>query len=300
MQNVVCPVCGGNSLVLNGIPRVNSAANDIIRQEYKIVKCTNCNYYFVTPPIDFDDSEWVKLYSNGYFENQSEWLLRKRRQDLTKRFNTIEKFALNPTKSYLDVGCGEGKTLVEAKNRGWSVAGLDIVDHRMEEAKANDILFIEGKLPQSEIKPNSFDIIYMDSVLEHVTTPVEQMQKCYEILKPGGIMYVGVPNEDSFINSVKRFIYTVMRKRDVSTRLKPFHSPFHINGFTKKSFGNIVENTGFSVIQLNNFGRKFSFLSHKLLSKPFLTSLLLMPFEFIGALLKNDVYLEAYLKKENK
>ncbi|HAB52289.1 MAG TPA: hypothetical protein DCE80_08990, partial [Ignavibacteriales bacterium] len=60
---------------------------------------------------------------------------------------------------FLDIGAGEGKTLVEGLNRGWYVTGIDIVDNRINDAKEDGIKFIRAKFLEYEFPKNHFDFL---------------------------------------------------------------------------------------------------------------------------------------------
>lgn len=295
-----CPLCNESDYKVIGKPKTNHISKDFIDKIFNVVQCTNCDVYYVAPPILFSDEQWSILYNSAYFSSQSNWLIRKRAKELKQRFNKSLSY-LTTTKniSFLDVGAGEGNTLIEGLERGWDVTGIDIVDNRVNGAKADGIKFITSKFLEYEFPNDHFDFIYLDSVLEHVVNPKEYLQKIAKILKAGGIVYLGVPNEDSLFNDIRRIIFTVLGKKDISVKIVPFDTPYHIIGFNKASLHYIFNLAGLKINFMRNLGRKFEFLSFKPNTKGFWISLfVLLPIEFIGSLLKKDVYYEAYLTKK--
>ena len=299
-MNDNCPICSNDNYTILGKPKTNSISVNFLSKEFRIVKCSNCSAYFVSPKIDFSDAQWAELYNSEYFSSQSNWLLKKRANELISRFDRAEKF-LNSKHgiTFLDVGCGEGKTLIEGTKRGWKVTGIDIVDNRIEEAKNAKIFFVKAKFLEHNFSDNYFDFIYLDSVLEHVLNPLEYLSKIEKILKPGGIIYIGVPNEDSLFNDVRRTIFKLIGRSEISEKIKPFDSPYHVIGFNLTSLNYLIKMLDLKIKFLRNFGRKFDFLSSPPNKKGFWISLFfLLPIEIIGYLIKRDVYFEAYLTKE--
>ncbi|AFH50690.1 SAM-dependent methyltransferase [Ignavibacterium album JCM 16511] len=294
-----CPVCRSNNFKVIGIPKPNSIAKNFLRKEYKVVKCIECGSYYVHPLIDFSDKEWSELYNSEYFSAQTNWLINRRAKELFQRFEKAESyFKRNEEVNFLDIGCGEGRTLIEGLRRGWNVTGIDIVDNRIPEARTEKINFASGKFLELELPENFYDFVYLDSVLEHVLQPVEYLNKIRNILKPNGILYIGVPNEDSLFNVVRKTMFILSGKGSVAEKLKPFDSPYHVVGFNHSSLNYIISKAGFKIKLLRNFGRKFDFLSNPINTKAFWVSLIfLLPIELIGYLLKKDVYFEAYLSK---
>ena len=298
-MNSFCPICDFTKYRLVGLPKANLISKNFIDKPYKVVQCSNCEAYYVFPRITFSPDQWSKLYNNEYFSFQSDWLIKKRAKELTQRFNEASKYFNNENILFLDVGCGEGKALIEGLRRGWEVTGIDIVDNRIGKAKSESIDFITGNFLEHKFPQNYFDFIYLDSVLEHVLNPKEYLLKIKKILKIGGVVYIGVPNEDSLFNIIRKIAFFIIGKKNISVKIRPFDSPYHIIGFNKKSLNYIFDKSNLKIEYMRNFGRKFDFLSHKLNQRGFWVGLLfLLPIEFIGNLLNKDVYYEVYLTKK--
>jgi 2-polyprenyl-3-methyl-5-hydroxy-6-metoxy-1,4-benzoquinol methylase len=95
----------------------------------------------------------------------------------------------------LDIGAGTGDFLLEAKNQNWQIVGVE----PNEKAKA----IAEGKgvdfAPSLEkLESNSFDVITLWHVLEHVPDVVHQAAELKRLLKPSGTLIIAVPNFKSF------------------------------------------------------------------------------------------------------
>lgn len=227
-MNIACPLCDSSQSQSVGRPITNTLAKKFIDKEYKVVQCSNCEVYYVSPSISFNSEQWGMLYNDEYFANQSAWLQRKRAKELTQRFYDASKYLKGKNISFLDVGCGEGKALIEGLEKGWDVTGIDIVDNRVQLAKSEGINFITGNFLEHNFPQNYYDFIYLDSVLEHVLYPREYLLKIKEILKVGGVCYIGVPNEDSLFKFLRKIVFYIIGRKDVSVKIRPFDSPYHI------------------------------------------------------------------------
>ncbi len=295
----LCPICEQKEFKIIGKPQTNSISEKIIDQEYKVVKCNNCSAYFVNPAISFSNDEWAMLYNTEYFADQSEWLKRKRHKELMARFNKAS--ALSQHKNlinFLDIGCGEGKALIEAYKSGWKVTAIDITDNRIEGARSNEINFVKGHFLEIGLPSNSFDFIYLDSVLEHVLDPIAYLVKVRSLLKEGGIVYIGVPNEDSLFNFIRKIIFIVVGRVNVPVKIKPFDVPYHVIGFNKKSLIFAANKVYLNIKKIRNFGRRFELLGSSPKHKSFWINLFfLFPVEFLGKMIQKDVYSEFYLSK---
>jgi ubiquinone/menaquinone biosynthesis C-methylase UbiE len=293
-----CPICENYDKRIVGKSKVNNLAIKFIEKDYNIVQCNNCKLYYVSPTIEFSDKQWSQLYHSEYFSSQTEWLLKKRTEELAKRFEQAESLLVKNSKiNFLDVGAGEGKALLEAAKRNWISTGIDIVDNRIEEAKSDKINFIETKFLEYSFPDNHFDFIYMDSVLEHVLNPKEYLKKIKRILKPGGIVYIGVPNENSLFNDVRKMIFYFIGRKHISVRIKPFDTPYHVVGFNKKSLKYLINDLNFKILIFRNIGRRFEFLSSKPYQPIFWVMLLLTPIDFLAVILKKDYYYQTFITK---
>lgn len=293
----MCPICKSENFIFVGNPSISNKAQKVIKKDYKVVKCLNCSLYFVNPLIELVEADWKYLYDNTYFGEKSNWYTQKRKLDSTERITKAAGFTSNKIKNFLDIGCGEGYSLIEAFSRGWSVYGIDITDHRIETAKDNGIRFINSDLMNAKLPSEFFDIVYLDSVLEHVYNPSEYLTEIKRILKKGGILYLGVPNEDSLFNDVRKIFYKITGK-NITEKIKPFQSPYHINGFNKASLKFALDRTGLSIVKLRNFASRVEFMKVKPFSKEFFQLLLVFPIYLLAIPLRREVYLEAYVQKQ--
>ena len=297
-----CPICNSTKKKEIGLSKTNTISTKFINKEYKVVQCTNCQLYYIFPQIEFSNSQWADLYNSEYFANQSDWLINMRKKELAERFDTAKSLVENKNQDikYLDVGAGEGKGLLEAHGRGWESTGIDIVDNRLQKAKLSDIKFIKSDLLDSDLPENYFDFIYVDSVVEHVLNPLEYLSILKKLLSKGGVIYIGVPNEDCLFNSVRKLVFVLTGKKNESEKIKPFDSPYHVIGFNNYSLEYFFDKVGLKVLEKRNFGRKFDFLSYSPKTKAFWVNILLLfPVEYPGQLIKRDVYFEAYLSNSN-
>ncbi|HEV2786323.1 MAG TPA: methyltransferase domain-containing protein, partial [Solirubrobacteraceae bacterium] len=99
----------------------------------------------------------------------------------------------------LDVGCGYGVLLAEARTRGYEVLGLELaaaaVRHAREELGVTIL-----DIPLEEFRPEAeerFDVIVLADVLEHLGDPVEAIDGCCDLLADGGVLCVVTPDPSS-------------------------------------------------------------------------------------------------------
>src|SRR5829696_2768090 len=97
----------------------------------------------------------------------------------------------------LDVGCGPGLLLDEARRRGYETVGLEL--SRASAAHARDALGLDVRELALEDFPeqSGFDVVVLADVLEHLDDPVGGVARCAALLRPGGVLCVVTPDPSS-------------------------------------------------------------------------------------------------------
>jgi 2-polyprenyl-3-methyl-5-hydroxy-6-metoxy-1,4-benzoquinol methylase len=95
----------------------------------------------------------------------------------------------------LDIGAGTGDFLLTAKNDGWETVGVEPSERAKNIARQKGISFVNEI---DALENNSFDVITMWHVLEHVPNLELQIQELKRLLKPTGTLIIAVPNFKSY------------------------------------------------------------------------------------------------------
>lgn len=95
----------------------------------------------------------------------------------------------------LDIGAGVGDFLSVAKNDGWKTVGIEPSEKAKNIAKNKGVSFVENL---SELDSNSFDVITMWHVLEHVPDLEHQIAELKRLIKANGTIIIAVPNFNSY------------------------------------------------------------------------------------------------------
>jgi len=114
---------------------------------------------------------------------------------LRKKVKLISSVFNNNIGSVLDIGSGTGDFLVKAKKKGWITKGVEPND------SAKSIAMSKGVSIDSttnKLDDQSFDVITMWHVLEHVYDLEKQIVELKRLLKPKGILIIAVPNYKSY------------------------------------------------------------------------------------------------------
>lgn len=215
-----------------------------------LVQCQNCGLVYVSPRPD--SHELYALYGETYFHNSdsgtvgyTNYLKDESNIRLTfqGRLNWLEKF-IQPGK-LLDVGCAAGFFLDEAHKRGWQVQGLDVSSFAVNyttERFGYDTR--NGSLLDLDYPRDSYDLITLWDVIEHVPDPKAYTQRAAELLRPGGVISLATPDVDSIPAKLTG-------KRWVGYKL----SEEHVYYFSVKTLTRMLNEAGFDVVDVRHVGK---------------------------------------------
>ena len=133
------------------------------------------------------------------FEKIYHFIKRKAIRDKVSLINSYQ-----PLKGrILDIGAGTGDFLLECKNQNWDILGIEPNDKAKGIAVGKGIKFGDTI---EKLESNSFDVITMWHVLEHVPDVEHQVAELKRLLKPSGTIIIAVPNFKSYdANHYKEF-----------------------------------------------------------------------------------------------
>jgi 2-polyprenyl-3-methyl-5-hydroxy-6-metoxy-1,4-benzoquinol methylase len=227
-----CLACGSssNTLVLQ--------KEDIIRKE-GVVSLYKCDTVFVDGYEDGFFQEFYDYYTR--YENMSKKdafdpISTKRYEELLQKFESSVS-----GKRLLDVGCGIGHFVETAIDYGWKAEGLELSAPAVDFAARNGIPVHPIDFFSDSITPESFDVLTMFELIEHVSCPRNFLKKAEEVVVPGGLVYITTPN----FNSIDRRVLGA--KWDVIHRA-------HLSYFTPKTLKSLVRNS--SSLEVVNISTK--------------------------------------------
>lgn len=148
----------------------------------------------------------------------------------------------------LDVGCGEGFVMAGFAAKGWAVAGIDHSRAGVEAMNPDfaDVVehgdlfaLLRKRIDESE----RHDVIWLGNVLEHVLDPVGLLHSLRNLVAPGGVLVVTVPNDGNLYHE------DLMSRGAISERFW-IAIPDHLSYFTIESLRQTVEMTGWDCLDV--------------------------------------------------
>jgi 2-polyprenyl-3-methyl-5-hydroxy-6-metoxy-1,4-benzoquinol methylase len=196
MENLTnCPICNATSSHLF----LRCKDNTVSRETFTIVECDICGFRYTNPRPEAEslgkyyESEDYVSHSNTSkgFVN---WLYQKvRKSTLKRKLRLISSFTSKGS-SLLDVGCGTGEFLNVCKRAGWNVIGVEPSEEARKQGQQNFGLEVKNESSLKQLEKESFDVITLWHVLEHVPLLKERVLELKQLLKPNGTLLVAVPN----------------------------------------------------------------------------------------------------------
>lgn len=194
-----CPLCHyqGYSLVLTAKDHTVSG------EEYDVVLCNQCNFVFTLNPPDHknigryyaSDAYISHSDSNKGLFNKAYQLIRK--YAVTSKKNLLFSITGKTKGDILDYGCGTGSFLQAMKSSGWAIKGIEADPGARQKAAALTLANIEDPSILGELNEDSFDVITLWHVLEHVHDLQKTLDHFFRILKKDGVLVIAVPNHQS-------------------------------------------------------------------------------------------------------
>src|SRR6266540_4658903 len=187
-----CPTCGASS-----------EKAELSKDHMTVVRCGVCDLVYVNPT--FDEEHYHSVYASAEYQEIVRDLGISSHEYRVGRFG-IERVGLmdayvrrrdgQPVR-YLDVGCSTGFVVEAAHARGWHATGIDLNPSAIEFGRSRGLDLRTVALEHAEFAAGSFDAISLFDVLEHLLAPAATLRMCINLLAPGGILFLYVPNYDS-------------------------------------------------------------------------------------------------------
>ncbi len=219
---------------------------------FKVVKCKNCGLIYTNP-----QPEETRLLEHYRQDPHALWLKKQPaavKKSWERRFKKVQAKRLKKVQSFkragalLDVGCGYGFFLSEAKFNGWNVYGVEISEGAVSYAKnVFGIDAFKGELRDAHFPDNSFDVVTFWHLLEHSIDPLGNLIEAKRILKPDGILVVAVPNVRNYIYRVAYMFFKLKAPKIFSQGLRKIHL-YHFSVNTLKE---IIRKAGFTPIKFD-------------------------------------------------
>jgi SAM-dependent methyltransferase len=215
------------------------------KNNFSVIDCEACGFRHIIPIPTAEELEHV--YREEYYSTEKPLYLKRMEEDLPwwnlsygDRYDSFEEL-LPKGRRILDVGSGPGYFLLCGKKRKWRTLGVEPSSRAAAYSRKLGLKIVEDFLTEKlACKLGKFDVVHMSEVLEHIPDPAGLLEVTNNLLNPGGLLCVVIPNDYS------PFQY-VLRK---AAGYEPWwvSPPHHINYFDAVSLENLLKRVGFNVV----------------------------------------------------
>jgi len=145
--------------------------------DYDARRCPSCGMVYTTPtPLPGEVDPTIESHPESFYS-------------LSARFKASWVARHCPPGQLLEVGCGKGYFLSEARNLGFKVLGLEPKQSSSQYAKeVFGIPVHTGLLEDNLLEKKGYDVVYHCDLLAHFPDPVMALKSMSELLRPGGVL----------------------------------------------------------------------------------------------------------------
>jgi ubiquinone/menaquinone biosynthesis C-methylase UbiE len=232
-QRVNCPLCGG----------IRSSPSWVLNS-YPTDRCRDCGFIYVNPrPCDDAlDHIYQDRDEDGVIAFYERMATPGVLACYERKLSLLERM-LPGRGRLLDFGCAAALVVEAAAKRGWEAHGVDLGSWALKAAAARGVSNIHiGRLADLGFPDGHFDVVYAAQVLEHIPSPLDELAEMRRVLKPGGLLYLEVPNN--------RTLPILLGLDDFELNLPPQH----LNYFTPATLRLLFGRAGFQVEVIGSEG----------------------------------------------
>jgi ubiquinone/menaquinone biosynthesis C-methylase UbiE len=219
--------------------------------QVQVLKCARCG--LLMSEKRFSNFDETKLYENYYkneitfgrFKFGIEYIIRAFRLFRAFKIHTIDKKA----RSILDVGSGTGYLLYYLrKHFGYTrTVGTQLAKNAYEYSKEVLGLDIYNQdLLELDLPVNSFDLVTIFHVLEHLKKPEDTLEKTYRLLKDRGKLVIEVPNHNSW------------SRRLAGDYWLGWDIEYHLNFYSKDTLVILLKSLNYKIKKVHTFSLEYS------------------------------------------
>ena len=223
--------------------------------QLKAYQCISCDLIFLNPCL-FPDAQKM-IYSDPHLLSTLNHFLADYHSEET--WNTPATLTIyrrvvkqlqqqRPEKGrLLDIGCGKGAFLQEAKKQGWTCTGLEPNFEASEFLNSHQIQTIPYDFFDKRLDAEKFDVISLWDLIEHTPDPNAWIARCKKLLNPGGLIVMATPNHDSLLDFFSESLFKVSFGKIIFP-LKKLYCPEHTLYLTDKTLADMLSRNSLTVL----------------------------------------------------
>lgn len=218
----------------------------------RVERCQGCSHVFLD--VVHTDESIHQIYET-YGDPIRDFYFEKIDDEVTSHFDRYLQNCRAHCKTrtralrLLDIGCGNGAFLSRAQKQGFVVEGIETCDPLANEARKKLDCHVTTKLlSECQFSRETFDVVTMYDLIEHLPDPIEDLRRVQSWLKPGGVLFVLTPNDEALLRCAARLAFRLSLHR-IQRPMNSLYYSHHLSYFTARSLHSLLAGTGFDIVQ---------------------------------------------------
>ena len=215
-----------------------------------VFECRDCSLKFIGD--DLPDERIERLYAQPELAEYFVALEERHERKFAPRLAELSRLGIAPASRLVDVGCASGEFPAMAADAGYQAVGIDVSEPSIEAARRvhPDVDYRVTDVERlAADEPQSFDVVTMWDVIEHVLRPHDLIAGSAGALRTGGIVAIGTPNGDSIYDRTGHAAYKLVRPLG-QLLLQQRYSEWHLQIWTARTLGRLLEDHGFEIVHV--------------------------------------------------
>ncbi len=226
----------------------------------QVFRCAQCGLSYLNPCLDaggmaasYESSESLVALNDfhaGYYEYGSLQEDTRTLREFNRSLDALERH-LGPvsSKSLFEIGSGNGLFLAAARQRGWTVAGVESSKRNVDLAREKFSIALDcGLFEEFQAGGQACDAVAMLDVLEHRSDPNDFLGKAVARIRKGGLILVAVPNHASMLWYLSKLMLK-LGGEPLSFGLKKVYLLEHVCYYDKRTLGKLFARNGIEPLE---------------------------------------------------
>jgi len=214
------------------------------RKLWHLTQCSECSSVYRT--VFPSEDELTEIYGSDYYDSwnieadtDAFWQMKVR--NCISYIATLDRYITDAgiePRTLLDVGCAHGFMLDAATRQGYIPSGLEI-SPAGDAARQRGFNVVPARLEDGPFPSESFDVVTMIDVIEHLADPRSALKSVRAMLKPGGLVFVVTPDISSVSARILRSAW-------------PHYLPEHLIYYSSSSLSKLFSMSNMPVLEIGS------------------------------------------------
>lgn len=258
-----CPLCGGV-----GTSSPQDAAELGLKPPFGVLRCPDCSFRWQSPRPSGDAFHelYEAVYHSDSVSNATDWKRDypgpperlRRSSDGSSEYVTAQhahylrqlSVVLPSRGRLLEVGCSTGDFLLKAQRDGWEVLGIEPSQVAVDRALNAGLPVKQGMFADYKSEIGEFDAVFLGHVFEHLDNPADFAREIQLNLRPGGVLFLEVPNQFESLSATARRFINFLRNSSTESTLFSIH---HVSFFSPRTLASVLNDAGFGDVEIGHW-----------------------------------------------